>query len=388
MSLSEESEVKPSLPGDQAYGPTASLSVLRLRADMLNWVRGFFREQGYWEVETPLLSRDVCIDAWLEPYCVPGSDGGPCDDATGDSARVGPLYLQTSPEFGMKRLLAAGAKSIVQITRAFRQEECGPLHNPEFTIIEWYQAGGTYPQQMQFVERLTVGFQSALRRFRTAPRASGDAADLSLPEGRSLPDGTSCRGRDKPVPAVSSPFGRLTYEEAFVTAMGEAVLSLSADQLARLAVARGIVSPRSLGADDRDGWLDLLFLEFVEPMLAEREAVFVCDYPDTQAALARIRPGDPPVAERFELYLQGVEICNGYQELTDPGELRRRFAGQSEKRRREGRPPLPRESRLLKAMDSGMPESAGVALGFDRLLMILLGAERLDEVLAFPFHRA
>ncbi len=358
--------------GNQDFGPTASLSVLRLRANMLDWVRGFFREQGYWEVETPLLSRDVCVDAWLEPYCVPGQKG----------AAGGPMYLQTSPEFGMKRLLAAGAEPIFQITRAFRQEECGPLHNPEFTIVEWYQAGGTYQQQMRFVERLTVGFQAALQRFQAVQRAPGDAV------GQSLPDGPPRHGQGKPVPTVSSPIPRLTYEEAFISAMGEPVLSLSADQLARLADERGVVAPHSLADDDRDGWLDLLFLEFVEPMLAERQAVFVCDYPDTQAALARVRPGSPPVAERFELYLQGVEICNGYQELTDPDELRRRFAVQSEQRRREGRPPLPRESRLLEAMDAGLPECAGVALGFDRLLMTLLGAAALDKVLAFPFPRA
>ncbi len=363
--------------GSQEFGPAASLPVLRLRARMLDWVRGFFREQGYWEVETPLLSRDVCVDAWLEPYCVRGGDKGPRDGG-------GEMYLQTSPEFGMKRLLAAGAESIFQITRAFRREECGPLHNPEFTIIEWYQAGGTYQQQMQLVERLTVGFQEALKVFRSAQPAGGDGDAAAHP----LPKGTSHAEQDAPFPRVSPPFFRLTYEEAFASVLREPVLSLSAVQLARLARERGIVSPRSLGDDDRDGWLDLLFLEFVEPMLAKQQAAFLYDYPDTQAALARIRPDPLPVAERFELYLQGVEICNGYQELTDPDELRRRFAVQSERRRREGRPPLPRESRLLEAMDAGFPESAGVALGFDRLLMALLGAKSLDAILAFPFPRA
>ena len=282
-----------------------------------------------------------------------------------------PLYLQTSPEFGMKRLLAAGAHSIFQVTRAFRQEETGRLHNPEFTIVEWYRVGATYREQMDFVEEVCDGFRQAL---------DDQAGHLTTSLHRTdLP---------RPVNRFARPFHRLTYDEAFTLALGRPVSSLTAGDLASAARDRQIQPPALLREDDRDGWLHLLFVELVEPLLAERRAVFVYDYPASQAALARICSGNPPVAERFELFLHGIEICNGYQELTDPEELRRRFAAQSIERRRDGRADLPLESRLLKAMDGGLPECAGVALGFDRLLMTLLGASSLEEVIAFPFDRA
>ncbi|MGE0376653.1 MAG: EF-P lysine aminoacylase EpmA [Planctomycetaceae bacterium] len=354
------------LPPDRLkFGPTASLFVLRLRAEMLHWVRRFFRERGYWEVETPLLSHDVCVDAWLEPFCVD------CGRSTGSEA----MYLQTSPEFGMKRLLAAGADSIFQITRAFRQEERGPLHNPEFTIIEWYRSGDTYLRQMDFVEELAVGFQTGLRSLLTQVDPDATATDGGI-------------ALAKLVPPLSRPIPRITYEDAFTQSLGEAVLSLPVSRLVQLAHARGIVPPRSLDGDDRDGWLNLLFLEAVEPLLAQSDAAFVFDYPASQAALARVRRENPPLGERFELFLRGVEICNGYQELTDPAELRERFAAQSQKRSRAGLPALPVESRLLTAMEAGLADCAGVALGFDRLLMALLGAPSLDDVIAFPFDRA
>lgn len=357
-------------PSDSDFAPTATLPVLRLRAAMLDWLRQFFREHGYWEVETPLLSHDVCVDAWLEPFRVPGELSG--EQTT---------YLQTSPEFGMKRLLAAGADSIFQITRAFRQEESGRLHNPEFTIVEWYCVGTTYHDQMDFVEELAGGFQEALWQFQELPRQDDVLAGGCSHAVDSLPD-------PRRLPAIARPISRLTYAEAFARALGESVLSLPTERLAKIAVEREIGFPQSLRADDRDGWLNLLFLEMVEPMLAEEQAVFVCDYPASQAALARIRSDDPPVAERFELYLRGLEICNGYQELTDPAELQRRFAVQTEKRRRDGRPDLPVHSRLIDAMQSGLPDCSGVALGFDRLLLALLGGNSLDEVMAFPFSRA
>jgi lysyl-tRNA synthetase class 2 len=350
-------------PDDSDFGPTASLEMLRLRADMLDWLRGFFRTHGYWEVETPLLSHDVCVDAWLEPFRVPTETTG-----TGDL-----MYLQTSPEFGMKRLLTAGADAIFQITRAFRLEENGRLHNPEFTIVEWYRVGGTYWDQMAFVEQLVTEFGVHL-----AGRCRQRASD-------------STSGECGP-PAIRTylprPFTRMTYDEVFARALGQTVLLSTASELVELARARQIAAPRSLEPDDRDGWLNLLFAEVVEPMLAREEAMFIIDYPASQAALACLRAENPPVAERFELFLRGVEICNGYQELTDPEELRQRFAAQSQLRARAGRPPLPTDSRLLQAMDAGLPECAGVSLGFDRLLMTFSGARSVDAVLAFPFDRA
>ncbi len=345
------------------FRPTASLPILRLRAEMLDWVRQFFCRLGYWEVETPILSHDVCVDAWLEPFCLEVcAEGG-----------VAPLYLQTSPEFGMKRLLAAGAESIFQITRAFRQEESGRLHNPEFTIVEWYQVGETYHQQMDLVEQLTDEFHNQV----SIVARSIEGVEVT-DHGRA-----SLSGRQ-----LARPFCRLTYEDAFQQALGGGVLSKSVGDLRSMAETRGIKGPSSLHDDDRDGWLNLLLSEAVEPMLAEQGAVFLFDYPASQAALARIRNMVIPVAERFELYVDGIEICNGYQELTDPEELRRRQSEQSRKRQQQGLPPLPEQSRLLEAMDVGLPECSGVALGFDRLLLTALGLSSLCEVTAFPFDRA
>jgi lysyl-tRNA synthetase class 2 len=184
------------------------------------------------------------------------------------------------------------------------------------------------------------------------------------------------------------PFERATYEGAFQQAVGMPVLSLGAHELARLAQSLGIAPPPGLAVEDVDGWLNLLLALRVEPVLATKPALFLYDYPPGQAALARIRPGAPAVAERFELYISGVEICNGYQELTDADELRRRISAQSALRRRDGNRPLPAQSRLLDAMEAGLPACAGVALGFDRLLMSAVGADSLAEVMAFPIDRA
>lgn len=333
--------------------------MLRARAALLAELRQFFRDAGYWEVETPLLSRDVVVDAWLEPFAVTQPpDGGPsraCDHET-----VEQLYLQTSPEFGMKRLLAAGATSIYQITRAFRAGEVGRNHNPEFTIVEWYRVGDTYHDQMTFVEQLTDRVLAAADR-------------LAESDGR---------------PHLAPPFLRLSYDAAFERFAGTRVLNLSTGRLAELAAERGVTAPHGLRQDDRDGWLNLLLAELVEPHLGRDAPVFLYDYPASQAALARVRGGDPAVAERFELYIAGVEICNGYQELTDSGELRARTLKQAAIRSQEGLPKLPTENRLLSAMDAGLPESSGVALGFDRLAMLALGASSIADVMSFPFHRA
>ena len=335
------------------FGPSASLEVLKRRATMLGWLREFFHDHGYWEVQTPLLCRDVCVDAWLEPFCVP------VQSRSGTTVKK--MFLQTSPEFAMKRLLASGAKAVYQITPAFRVGESGPLHNPEFTIVEWYRTDDTYYDQMAFTEELTVGF------LKQAGELTGNTDDMVR---------------------FDRPFPRATYDKCFRDVFGQTVLDRPTDELRELAVSKSLAIPKSLSEEDRDGWLNFLLAETVEPRLAQQAGVFVHDYPASQAALARIRPDNPPVAERFELYLRGIEICNGYQELTDADELRRRIDGQSQLRANTGLPPLPTESRLLEAMDAGLPDCAGVALGFDRLLMIGLGLSTIDDVVAFPFQRS
>ncbi len=330
--------------------PTATLELLQLRARLFSMLRRFFDERGYFEVDTPLLSHDRVVDPHLEPFAVTGA--------------ALPMYLQTSPEFGMKRLLAAGAQAIYQIGHVFRAHELGHLHNPEFTMAEWYRVGDTHIEQMQVVEDLVVeAFRSAF----SIETHAGNSNSLPLP----------------PIP-----FLRTTYREAFLRHTGSDVFLLTTGQLFELAVSQGISMPASFNRDDRDGVLNLLLAELVEPQLGRDRPEFLCDYPASQAAIARIRPGTPPVAERFELYIGGIELCNGYHELTDPDELRRRMAVESARRQSEGLPPLPASSRLLAAMEAGLPACAGVALGFDRLLMLVAGAKTLAEVIPFAFENA
>ena len=347
-----------STPSARLFEPTATLEMLVARAQLLSELRRFFHESGYWEVETPLLSHDVVVDAWLEPYVASQQRS-----ADRSKSRVMPgdeeLFLQTSPEFGMKRLLASGAEAIYQITRAFRAGECGQHHNPEFTIVEWYRVGDTYHDQMSFVEQMVRHI------FTNSPQSACDAH----------PDTT---GR----------YERLSYDAAFERHAGTRVLKLATEQLVELAAQRGIAAPTSLKRADRDGWLNLLLADLVESHLGTEVPTFLYDYPASQAALACIRDGDPPVAERFELYIAGIEICNGYQELTDPAELRTRSLRQSELRSQEGLRELPIENRLLSAMEAGLPACSGVALGFDRLAMLALGARSIAEVISFPFDRA
>jgi lysyl-tRNA synthetase class 2 len=352
ISNSDESE-------PENFLPTASLEMLRLRARLVEEIRRFFHEQGCWEVETPILSHDIVVDAFLEPFSTRWIPDG-TSHTNGSNTKE--MFLQTSPEFGMKRLIAAGADAIFQITRSFRNGEIGQYHNPEFTILEWYHVGRTHLEQMQFTEDLVKAVFS-------------QAAELQP---------------DKPLPGVdlSGPFDRLTYDEAFEKYVGTRVLHLEAQELIDLADSRGIVCPPGLDSRDRDGLLNLLLAELVEPSLGKEQPQFLLDYPASQAALAQIRHDDPPVAERFELYIEGIEICNGYHELTDPAEFQTRMQSQAAIRDREGLRELPSHNRLLEAMQAGLPCCAGVALGVDRLLMTALGAESIDQVTSFPFDRA
>jgi lysyl-tRNA synthetase class 2 len=384
--------------------PTADLTTLRLRAKLLAAVRRFFDGRGYFEVDTPLLSHDRVVDPHLEPFVV--------------QDRHTRLYLQTSPEFAMKRLLVAGARAIYQVGHVFRAGESGRLHNPEFTMAEWYRASDTHHDQMQVIEELVVElFRDASAAFEPPLAGSWQRAAGFIPAGSALAAATDetqpCAPARGPGPSQSReskgasaertsaginpkaraaltqlPFLRTTYQQAFTKHAGCDPFALSIEQLAAIARERRLAPPPSLGPDDRDGWLNLLLAELVEPHLGRERPEFVYDYPPTQAALARIRPGNPPVAERFELYIQGIEICNGYHELTDAAELRRRIELESQRRIAEGHSPLPVSNRLLAAMDAGLPPCSGVALGFDRLVMLALGAKSIAEVIAFPFERA
>ena len=214
------------------------------------------------------------------------------------------------------------------MTRAFRQGECGRLHNPEFTMIEWYRVGDGMREGIELLDALC---QNLLGR--------GPAESIS-------------------------------YQEAFVRHVGLDPHRATAAELAAHAKALAIPFPESMEADDRDGWLDLLVTERVQPNLGTQRPAILFDYPASQAALARVRPDACPVAERFELYVAGIELANGYHELLDPAVLRSRNATNNAQRGRDGKTPLPEESRLLAAMDAGLPPATGVAMGLDRIAML------------------
>ena len=310
--------------------------MLELRAKLLGRLRRFFEERGFLEVETPILSADVVVDRHLDPFAVEAGQG----------AARRTMWLQTSPEFAMKRLLAAGAAAIYQVTHVFRQGEQGRLHNPEFTMAEWYRTGDDLHAGMQLL---------------------GELCDALLGLGPAEP---------------------ISYQEAFERHAGVNPHAADVARLAEILKSRGRTAPESFGAGDRDSWLDLVLVELVQPKLGQSQPQILYDYPASQAALARVRPGPPAVAERFELYVRGIELANGYHELLDPAVLRERNRANNAARVADGKQTLPEESRLLAAMEAGLPASAGVALGFDRVVMLAAGAKSIAEVLPFPFDRA
>ena len=325
------------------WRPTAALDILKLRARMLERIRAFFFERGVLEVETPILSSAATTDPALASLA---------------TRYIGPLfprgqtlYLHTSPEFSMKRLLAAGSGSIYQVCKVFRDGEAGRLHNPEFTMIEWYRVGFDHHRLMDETGELVTQLL---------------APSLSLQTSE-----------------------KLTYREAFQRHAGLDPHAAGAEEFARAAGRQRIDVPRDLRErDDLAVWRDLLLTHAVEPKLGQGRLTFIYDYPASQASLARVSPGDPPLASRFELYLNGVELANGFHELADAAEQRTRFERQQQARAAAGLPAVPMDTRLLGALAHGLPDCAGVALGFDRLVMLAAGARSIAEVMAFPIDRA
>lgn len=324
------------------WQPSATLETLCLRARLLSSIRAFFERRGVLEVETPILSAAAVTDPNLASlnvrYTGPGAPRGRT------------LYLHTSPEFPMKRLLAAGSGSIYQICKVFRDGEAGRLHNPEFTMLEWYRVGFDHHALMDEVEALVTEMLH-------------ECVDLG-------------------------PTERLTYRRAFREYAGIDPHETSVESLCECARKHGVEMAMGLEPDRRDAWLDLLLTHVIEPHLGDGRLTFLYDYPASQAALARVRADEPPVAERFELYLGGVELANGFHELGDAGEQRRRFEADNERRRASGLPPVPMDERLLAALAHGLPDCAGVALGVDRLVMAASRSRSIDETLAFPVSRA
>lgn len=298
------------------WWPTATIKTLQDRARVLRKIREFFDSRGFMEVQTPCLSRDVVVDRYIEPLSV--------NIRLPDGVET--FWLQTSPEFAMKRLLAAGAPAIYQIGPVFRSDETGNHHNIEFTMLEWYRTGDDYLQGMQLLDEFAQTV-------------------IGCP-----------------------PAERLSYRDAF---------------------------KRFANIDPFDGCFEdeqliLLMAEKVEPGLATLPSVIVFDWPVGQAALAKIRTNNEghPVAERFELFVQGVELANGYHELSNADELRERNIRINELRAMDGKPRLPVDSRLLSAMTSGLPPACGVAVGIDRVVMLVLKQKTIREVIAFDTHHA
>ena len=306
------------------WQPRANPRVIRERARIYRQIRSFFNTRGCFEVDTPVLMPTTSTDVNIASIEVPVADKL--------------FYLQTSPEFAMKRLLAADCGSIFQICHAFRQGESGRLHNPEFSMLEWYRVGYDYRQLMDEVELLITTL---------SPRQCS--------------------------------FSRISYKDLF-----RQVLDLEIDKVT-LEDLRGqcakMVADTINTELDFDQCLDLLLGMVIAPTMQGYQ--FVYDYPLSQAALARVNADDNSVAERFELFFDGIELANGFSELIDADQQRSRFSRDNKARREKGLPQYQIDEHLLSALESGMDDCAGVALGLDRLLMVLLGLDSIDQVLTF-----
>jgi len=315
----------------------SDLKHLRLRAGVYAGIRAFFAERHVLEVETPMLSAAGNTDPNIQSFST---------RFTGHVDAGSPWrWLRTSPEFPLKRLLAAGVGDCYELGRVFRDGEAGGRHNPEFTMLEWYR----------------VGWNDA-----TLAREVLELLEVLL------------LGAGRTIDIVET-----TYRGLFRDALGVDALT---DPVERLREALGDIGIDPEGLE-RDDWLDLLMTHRIQPHFPRDRVTVVSDFPASQCALARIRHDDPPVAERFEVYVGPYEVANGYHELNDAAEQRARFERDNAKRRERGTPEVPIDERLLAVLDT-MPDCAGVALGVERLLMVLAGTDAIADVLAFPFSEA
>ncbi|AGH42588.1 elongation factor P--(R)-beta-lysine ligase [Paraglaciecola psychrophila] len=319
------------------WRPSASIKALRQRALVLQEIRQFFAVRDVLEVDTPALSHATVTDEHLHSFCTQFTHPF--------SPQASTLYLQTSPEFAMKRLLCAGSGAIYQICKSFRNEEAGRFHNPEFTMLEWYRPGFDHLQLMTEIDELiqmVVGCDSA---------------------------------------------ERVTYQDVFKQYLGYCPLTATLTDIKTLASQYGYAE-LAANENDKDTLLMLLFSQHVEPHIGQDRPCFVMDFPASQAALARLSPTNSLVAERFELYFQGIELANGFHELTDGPEQLRRFEQDNVKRQHIGLEIMPIDHNFIAAIDYGLPACAGVALGIDRLLMLALNYSEIDKVIAFENSRA
>lgn len=320
-----------------AWQPTASIENLKKRAKIIQQIRNFFYQRDVYEVETPVLSQagvsDVHLASFSTEFLGPGFAQGLA------------LYLQTSPEYAMKRLLAAGSGAIFQLTKAFRNEESGQHHNPEFTMLEWYRPGFDAEQLMAEIDelmQLILGTEKAQY---------------------------------------------ISYQNVFIEVLGCDPLNATVAELKVQASKHGFADIAEV-ENDKDTLLQLLFCMCIEPKIGQQTPCFVYQFPASQAALARLNKSNPLVAERFELYYRNMELANGFYELTDPTEQAARFASDNQKRAAMGLAQIPTDNNLIEALAHGLPDCAGVALGVDRLVMLALDVAHINQVIAFPIERA
>lgn len=323
------------------WQPSCPVAQLRRRAQLLQTIREFFFARDVLEVETPLLSlcggTDPQLDFFTTRYEAP-----PLQHT---------LFLQTSPEFAMKRLLAAGSGSIYQITKAFRNGESGRFHNPEFSLLEWYRVGFNLDQLMdEIADLLAAVFAIGDRLLNTTQRFS--------------------------------------YQAVFARYTGLDALVFDAGAYRAYALANTLPEALELCGLEHSLWLDFLFSHQVQPHLGRDALAMVYGYPACQSSLARINAENPLVTDRVEVFINGIELGNGYFELTDAVEQNRRFDHEIAVRAELNRPATVKDTRLVAALTAGLPLCSGMAIGLDRLLMVLSGCAAIDDVLAFPVHRA
>lgn len=312
------------------WQPSTSVEFLHKRAHIIEGIRAFFKSRDYLEVETPIMARFGITDVYLSNIKAQFRSESYC--------------LQTSPEYHMKRLLAAGSGPIFQLARVFRDDELGRWHNPEFTLLEWYQLGINHHELMEEVDSL---LQTVLQ---------------------------------------CAPMIKQSYQDVFLKYCDIDPMTASIDELQRLLMRCDLANVLTADEQDRDQYLFLLMSHVIEPALAkEISPVAVYHFPASQAALSQVNQG---VAERFEVYYRGVELANGFHELTDPSVQKARFAEDNAQRMKRGFPEAAADIYLLAALEHGIPPCSGVAIGIERLLALALNQTSIESVLAFNFARA
>jgi lysyl-tRNA synthetase class 2 len=323
------------------WQPTISLSMAQKRSKIIDSIRNFFKQRNVLEVETPALSQGTITDVNIEVFSCKYNYL-----ASNHEQNYTDLYLQTSPEFAMKRLLAAGFGDIFQISKAYRDEGFGRYHNPEFTLLEWYRIGYDHFQLMDEVAELLVRILAC-----------------QIPE-------------------------KISYQQLFIDSVGIDPLVADKDRLITLLADKGKLSDWMLKEDDIDLFLQIILSELIEPFIGQSRPCFIYNFPKSQASLAQLCPDDNRVAERFECYFKGVELVNGFHELIDATQQKQRFEEDNLKRKQKLLETKPIDVNFIAAIQAGIPKCAGVALGVDRLIMLACNADHIKEVLTFPIDNA